>query len=116
MDACTSASGALPGAQNGELVGAALVEVAGVVALELDANMVTVASAGAGSSGLLGSAGRPDGIVPLGVMAGGAEKVDTVSTVPESAVMFHLGKSWDAFPNCSDQYAAAQRSISLYQT
>ena len=115
MDACTSASGALPGAQNGELVGAALVEEAGV-ALELDANMVTVASAGAGSSGLLGSAGRLDGIVPLGVMAGGAEKVDTVSTVAESAVIFHLGKSWDAFPNCSDQYAAAQRSTSLHQT
>ena len=108
MDACTSASGALPGAQDGELVGAALVEEAGVVALELDSDMVTVASAGAGSSGLLGSAGRPDGIAPLaGVKAGGAaEKVDTVSTVAESAI-FHLGKSWDAFPNCSDQYAAA---------
>ena len=108
MDACTSASGALPGAQDGELVGAAIVEETGVVALNLDADIVTVASAGAGSSELLGSAGRPDGIVPLGVMAGGAaEKVDTVPTVAGSAVIFHLGKSWDAFPNCSDQYAAA---------
>ena len=109
MAACKSASGVLPGAQGGELVGATFVEEVGLVALGFGADNVTVASAAAGPSGSLGSAGRLDGIVPLiGVRAGFAgEKVDTVSMAAGSAVMFYFGKSWNAFPNCSDQYAAA---------